>query len=94
LRGKVSGRTPATLLRLGGLLVVGFFESVAGIHKESASQVTPSNFARKSCCCPTRGLSCELAEVVGKSVPKGARAMLRRADSARVEMGVSEFERV
>ena len=39
-------------------------------------------------------LSCELAEVVGKSVPKGARAMLRRDDSARVEMdGSSEFER-
>ena len=39
-------------------------------------------------------LSCKLAEVVGKSVPKGARAMLRRDDSARVEMdGSSEFER-
>ena len=39
-------------------------------------------------------LSRELAEVVGKSVPKGARAMLRRDYSVRVEMdGSSEFER-
>ena len=39
-------------------------------------------------------LSCELAEVVGKSVSKGARAMLRRDDSARMEMdGSSESAR-
>ena len=39
-------------------------------------------------------LSFELAGVVGKSVPKGTRTMMRRDDSARVEMdGASEFER-